>query len=413
MAIRLIHTSDWHLGHRFHGRLRHEEQGRFLDWLAGLIEERMIDVLLVAGDIFDNATPGSRAQALYYRFLHRLAGSACRHVVLIGGNHDSPALLEAPRALLRQLDIHVVGMADGDPDKEILELRDAQGRPELLVCAVPFLRDRDIRLAAPGETLADKERQQREAIRSHYRDVCECADLRRNALDPDLPFVTMGHLFVAGGHTVEGDGVRELSLGGLERIEGTSFPACIDYLALGHLHQGQMVAGNPTRRYCGAPLPMSFTDAGAPKQILLVTGTGRDLRVEPVAVPLFQPLASLRGDLPELLAKLACLKAAASAAWIELLYEGEAVIPNLREQLLAAVEGSALAVLRIRNSRIYDYALRQAQEAQSLDDLSVTEVFERCLETNQIEAAQRQVLRTAFAEIVTALEHDSEAEAGP
>jgi len=414
MTIRLIHTSDWHLGHRFHGRQRSEEQGRFLDWLAGLIEEAAIDVLLVAGDIFDTTTPGSRAQGLYYRFLHRLVGSACRHVVIIGGNHDSPALLEAPRELLRQLDIHVVGMAGDRLDKEILLLRDHQDRPELLVGAVPFLRDRDIRLAAAGETLEDKGRLLREAIRAHYQEVCRAAEQRRHEIDLDLPLVVMGHLFVAGGRTVEGDGVRELSVGGLDRIEGASFPEGIDYLALGHLHLGQLVAGNPTRRYCGAPLPMSFAEAGQPKEILLLTSAGREVGVEPIVVPVFQPLAVLRGDLDQLLHGLARLRATNSTAWVELVYEGEEVIPNLREQVLAAVEGSELVVLRIRNNRIYDYALHQAQAAESLDDLSVAEVFERCLEAHRIEEHQRRVLRAAFAEIrETLARQDSEAAGGP
>lgn len=412
--MRLIHTSDWHLGHRFHGRQRHEEHARFLDWLAGLIEAQSIDALLVAGDVFDTTTPGSRAQALYYRFLHRLAGSPCRHVVIIGGNHDSPALLEAPRELLRQLDIHVVGMAGDCPDKEILLLRDPQGQPELLVCAVPFLRDRDIRLAAAGESLEEKGRQVREGIRTHYQQVCLTADRMRQDIDPDLPLVAMGHLFVAGGRTVEGDGVRELSIGGLGRIEGASFPECIDYLALGHLHLGQRVTGSPTRRYCGAPLPMSFSEAGQRKQLLAVRCEGRTAEVESIEVPSFQQLVSLRGDLPELLQGVAHLKAAASAAWVELHYDGEAVIPTLREQLLAAVEGSDLIVLRIRNSRIYDYVLQQAQEAESLDDLSVVEVFERCLENNRIEADQRPALHQAFREITAALDlQDSEAENGP
>jgi len=401
--MRLIHTSDWHLGHRFHGRQRHEEQGRFLDWLAGLIEEQSIDALLVAGDIFDTTTPGSRTQALYYRFLHRLAGSVCRHVVIIGGNHDSPALLEAPRDLLFQLDIHVVGMAGSSPDKEILLLRDRQGQPELLVCAVPFLRDRDLRLAAAGETLEEKGRQLRQGIKDHYQQVCQIADQLRHEIASSLPLVVMGHLFVAGGRTMEGDGVRELSIGGLDRIEGTSFPGCIDYLALGHLHLGQLVAGSPTRRYCGAPLPMSFAEAGQRKSILVVSCEGEQCTAEPVTVPIFQPLASLRGDLATLLDGLNQLKAAGSPAWVELQYEGEEVIPNLREQVLAAVEDSDLIVLRIRNSRIYDYVLRQTHEAETLDDLSVAEVFERCLETNTIEERQREVLRGAFFEITAAL----------
>lgn len=407
--MRLIHTSDWHLGHRFHGRQRHEEQGRFLDWLVGSIEEQGIEALLVAGDIFDTTAPGSRAQALYYRFLHRLASSPCRHVVITGGNHDSPALLEAPRELLRQLDIHVVGMADGNPDKEILLLRDGQGLPELLICAVPFLRDRDIRQAAAGETLEEKGRQLREAIRAHYQQVCELADQRRREIDANLPLVVMGHLFVAGGRTMEGDGVRELMVGGLDRIDSSSFPEWIDYLALGHLHHGQQVAGSPTRRYCGAPLPMSFAEAGLRKEILLLTTRGRDVSVTPLTVPVFQSLASLHGDLDQLLAGLAQLKIHPDPAWVELIYEGETVVPRLRDELLAAVEGSALSVLRIRDSRIYDYVLRQAQEAESLDDLSVDEVFERCLESNHIEQGQRQILRGAFAEIVAAVEHGTSA----
>ena len=406
--MRLIHTSDWHLGHRFHGRRRHEEQARFLDWLAGLIEEQAIDVLLVAGDIFDTTAPGSRALTLYYRFLHRLAGSPCRHVVLIGGNHDSPALLEAPRELLRQLQIHVVGSVGDTLDKEILLLRDQDDRPELLVGAVPFLRDRDIRTAFAGESLAEKGLVLQQGIREHYQQVCLTADRMRGEIDPALPLVVMGHLFVAGGQTVEGDGVRELYVGGLSRIEGGSFPDTIDYLALGHLHLAQQVAGAATQRYCGAPLPMSFNEADQRKQILLVRSQGRAMEAEPILVPSFQHLISLRGDLPALLNGLAQLKAEASSAWLELHYEGEEVVPDLREQVLRAVEGSTLAILRIRNNRIYDYALQQAQEAESLDDLSVAEVFERCLEAGKLAEGQRQLVRGAFAEITAALAQDDQ-----
>lgn len=411
--MRLIHTSDWHLGHRFHGRQRHEEQERFLDWLAGLIEAEGIDALLVAGDVFDTTTPGSRAQTIYYRFLHRLAASPCRHVIIIGGNHDSPALLEAPRELLRQLQIHVVGAAGDSLDKEILLLADDMGQAELLVGAVPFLRDRDIRNAAAGETLEEKGLKLQEGIREHYRQICLAADRIRRDMNPDLPLVVMGHLFVAGGRTVEGDGVRELSIGGLSRIEGAGFPETIDYLALGHLHLGQLVAGSPTRRYCGAPIPMSFTEAGDQrKQILVVRCEGRTVAVEPITVPSFQQFVSLRGDLPALLHGLAQLQAAASSAWVELHYEGEALIPNLREQLLAAAENSALTILRIRNSLIYDYVLQQSNEAESLDDLSVTDVFDRCLEEGRIEEGQRQLLRGAFAEITEALTRQDDESVG-
>lgn len=406
--MRLLHTSDWHLGHRFHGRMRHEEQACLLDWLLMQIEEQAVEVLLVTGDIFDTTTPGSRAQGLYYRFLHRLAGSCCRHVVIIGGNHDSPSLLEAPRELLRQLDIHVIGMVEEQVEKEILLLTDGADRPELVVCAVPFLRDRDIRQAGAAETLEEKGRLLREGIRDHYQQVCDQAERLRQSIDPDLPLVALGHLFVAGGQTREGDGVRELSIGGLDRIEGASFPDCIDYLALGHLHIGQLVAGNPSRRYSGAPLAMSFSEAGQGKQVLLLHGEGRNFTVEPLAVPVFQPLASLRGDLATLRAQINELKHTGLAYWLELHYEGAPLVADLREQMLAAVADSALSILRIRNNRIFDYALQQSQEAESLDELSVEEVFERCLEMYRIEPDQCVLLRQTFAELNRSLEQQEE-----
>ena len=402
--MRLLHTSDWHLGHRFHGRSRLDEQGRFLDWLTGLVAQEAVGCLLVAGDIFDTATPGSQVQGLYYRFLHRLANTSCRHIVIIGGNHDSPSLLEAPRELLRQLDIHVIGTFGESFDKEIVLLNDAQGQPELLVCAVPFLRDRDIRLAAPGETLEEKGARLREGIRDHYHQVCQRAEHQRQTIAPELTLVVMGHLFVAGGRTLEGDGVRELMIGGLDRVESTIFPDFVDYLALGHLHQGQMVGGNGTRRYSGAPLAMSFAEADQVKEVLLLEGKGRSFMITPVPVPVGQPLASLRGDLPQLLHGLDQLKQRACPVGVDLLYDGDTIIPDLREQLTAAVAGSELVLVRIRNTRCYNFALQQATGTETLDDLTVDEVFERCLAANTVAEDQCAALRGAFSEIVQTIE---------
>src|SRR5690606_17321243 len=116
---------------------RYEEFEAFLDWLVATIEQRAVDAVLVAGDVFDTSTPSNRAQALYYRFLCRVAASRCRHVVVVAGNHDSPSFLDAPRELLRALDVHVVGQASEEPEHEVIVLNDAQGAPELIVCAVP------------------------------------------------------------------------------------------------------------------------------------------------------------------------------------------------------------------------------------------------------------------------------------
>jgi len=197
--MKVLHTSDWHIGRALYGRKRYEELEAFLNWLAGLIEDENIDVLLVAGDVFDNSTPSNHAQELYYRFLCRAAASSHRHVVITAGNHDSPSFLDAPKELLTFLNVHVVGCASDSPADEVIMLSGPDTEPRLIVCAIPYLRDRDIRTAEAGESVEDKERKIMEGIRNHYRLVCDAAEEKRAMLKKPVPIVAMGHLFAAGG----------------------------------------------------------------------------------------------------------------------------------------------------------------------------------------------------------------------
>ncbi|MCG8530425.1 MAG: exonuclease subunit SbcD, partial [Desulfovibrionales bacterium] len=148
--MRLLHTSDWHIGRLLYGRKRYREFEQFLDWLLAYIREQGVDILVISGDIFDTTTPSNRAQSLYYGFLTRLGSTHCSHVVVIGGNHDSPTFLDAPAPLLKALNVHVMGAVPRDLDDEILDLSDEEGRPLARVCAVPYLRDRDIPRASVG-----------------------------------------------------------------------------------------------------------------------------------------------------------------------------------------------------------------------------------------------------------------------
>ena len=268
--MKILHTSDWHLGRTLYGRKRYEEFEAFLAWLAETIQQNEIDALLVAGDVFDTSAPSNRAQELYYRFLCRIAASSCRHVVVIAGNHDSPSFLNAPRELLKVLDVHVIGSASEVPEDEVLALRNELDAPELIVCAVPYLRDRDIRVSEAGESVEDKERKLIDGIRNHYAVVAALAEQKREELGVDIPIVAMGHLFTAGGQTVDGDGVRELYVGSLAHVTAGIFPACFNYLALGHLHIPQKVSGSETIRYSGSPLPMGFGEAKQWKSVCQV-----------------------------------------------------------------------------------------------------------------------------------------------
>ncbi|MCK9246380.1 MAG: exonuclease SbcCD subunit D C-terminal domain-containing protein [Anaerolineaceae bacterium] len=413
--MKILHTSDWHIGRTLYGRKRYEEFGSFLTWLAETIQQNEIDALLVAGDVFDTSAPSNRAQELYYRFLCRVAASSCRHVVVIAGNHDSPSFLNAPRELLKALDVYVVGSSMESLEDEVLVLRNERDVPELIVCAVPYLRDRDIRMAEAGESVEDKERKLLDGIRTHYKAVAALAEQKREELGADIPIVGTGHLFTAGGQTVDGDGVRELYVGSLAHVTAGIFPVCFNYLALGHLHVPQKVNGSETIRYSGSPLPMGFGEAKQQKSVCQVEFHSTAASVQLVHVPVFQKLERVKGDWKSISSRILELSATddskLSSAWLEVIYDGDEVIGDLRERLEAAISGTHMEILRIKNNRIIDRVLGQIHEEETLDDLNVDDVFERCLVSHEVPEDQRSELLRAYQETVSSLyEDDAQAE---
>ncbi len=409
--MRVLHTSDWHIGRTLYGRKRYEEFESFLTWLAETIQQNRIDALLVSGDVFDTSAPSNRAQELYYRFLCRVAASVCRHVVVVAGNHDSPSFLNAPKELLRALDVHVVGSSTENTEDEVLVLRNEQDAPELIVCAVPYLRDRDIRVAEAGESVEDKERKMIEGIRNHYATVAALAEQKREELGADIPIVGTGHLFTAGGQTVDGDGVRELYVGSLAHVTAGIFPASFDYLALGHLHMPQKVNGSETIRYSGSPLPMGFGEAKQQKSVCQVEFHNTAASVQLIDVPVFQELECVTGDWDAISSRILELSAMDFQGWIEVIYKGDEVIGDLRTRLEAVICGTQMEVLRIKNNRIIDRVLGQIHEEETLDDLNVNDVFERCLAANDVPEDLRSELLRAYQETVSSLyEDDMQAE---
>lgn len=404
--MKILHTSDWHIGRTLYGRKRYEEFEAFLTWLVNTIQQEKIDALLVAGDVFDTSAPSNRAQELYYRFLCRVAASSCRHVVVVAGNHDSPSFLNAPKELLKALDVHVVGNATSSPEDEVLVLRNGQGVPELIVCAVPYLRDRDIRLAEAGESVEDKEQKLLDGIRTHYAAVAALAEKKREDLGVDIPIVAMGHMFTAGGQTVNGDGVRELYVGSLAHVTAGIFPDCFNYLALGHLHVPQKVSGSETMRYSGSPLPMGFGEARQQKSVCQVQFHSTVASVQLIDVPVFQKLERVKGDWDGISSRILQLSATDSQCWLEVVYDGIEVIGDLRERLEAAIAGTQMEILRIKNNRIIDRVLGQIHEEETLDDLNVDDVFERCLTAHDVPDEQRAELLRTYRETVMSLHED-------
>ena len=410
--MKVLHTSDWHLGRSLYGQKRYAEFGQFLDWLSTTIVSEQVDILLVAGDIFDTSAPSNRAQSLYYQFLCRVAASPCRHIIVIAGNHDSPTFLDAPKALLRSLDVHVIGAATENIDDEILLLKDAEGCAELLVCAVPYLRDRDIRLVQAGESIADKDQNLLDGIRNHYHQIAGRADKQRQALGLDIPIIAMGHLFTAGGQTIDGDGVRELYVGSLAHVNASIFPPCIDYVALGHLHVPQKIGGVEHMRYSGSPLAMGFGEARQQKSVCLVdfspfTNVGAAKpAVELLAVPVFQQLCKVSGNWTEISSRLLSLIDASQPVWLEVVYQGDEIISDLRERLETLTEGCDLLILRIQNTRLIDRVLNASHADESLEDLDVDDVFARCLAAHDVPEAQQADLLQSYQQTLSSLHND-------
>jgi exonuclease SbcD len=288
-------------------------------------------------------------------------------------------------------------------EDEVLVLKDQSGKPELIVCAVPYLRDRDIRTAEAGESIEDKERKLVDGIKQHYANVAELSERKRAELGVEIPIVAMGHLFTAGGQTVDGDGVRELYVGTLAHVSDAIFPAVFNYVALGHLHIPQTVRGSERIRYSGSPIPMGFGEATQKKGLCQVDFQGADGSVELIEIPCFQRLESIKGDLPKIKNRLLELSADKNSTWTEVIYEGDEVVGDLRDLIEEMVKGNGLEILRIKNNRLMKKTLGDSASQETLDDLNENEVFERCLIFHEVSKDQWPDLLNAYQEILTSV----------
>lgn len=416
-TLNVLHTSDWHLGRRLYGHARYDEFIQFLAWLYDCLCKQDIDVLVVAGDIFDTMTPSNKAQQLYYQFLARIAQSPecpCRHVIIVAGNHDSPSLVDAPKHLLKQLNVHVIGAATDDIADEVITLTDTDGNPQAVIMAVPYLRDRDVRISISAQSSEDKNAQLVAGIHAHYQHACDIAKQRlahyqQSHPTATPPLIATGHLYASGATTTADDGVRELYIGTLGHINADIFDKDIDYVALGHLHVPQKIGGHEHIRYSGSPIAMGFGEARQSKQVVKVSFTGRQPSISTIAVPTFQRLAQIKGDLAHIKAELTKLVKDNQSIWVEVFYDGtdNAVQTNLNQQLNELVENSNIQLLKIFNQQSFDKILRQQGErAEHLHELNEIEVFERCLQMNGVSDTERPALMECYQQILYEMRHD-------
>jgi exonuclease SbcD len=407
--MKLLHTSDWHLGRMLYTKKeRSEEHGKFLQWLLRILKENAVDVLLIAGDIFDSTAPGNASLKMYYDFLPKVQDCGCSHVVVVGGNHDSPGLLDAPKAILSALNVKVVGKACENPEDEVLVLTGKAEEPLAIVCAVPFLRERDISKYTEGETGSDRSRRIAERIRKHYEAVAQIAKNRK--LDEpcrDIPLIATGHLSIAGGKTLADDGVREIYIGNIECVGSDIFSPDFDYVALGHYHIPSVISDSA--RYCGSPIPMGFGEAGRQKSVILVEFENGRKNIAEIPIPCFQKLESITGNKAFISDRLNRLKAAGEPVWTEIIYDGKEIFADFAAWVAQQVAHTKIEVLKTQNKQYLDKVLTQQDAVKPLEELNEYDVFDKLLEGRDFPEEQKMELKDLYRDIINRINEREEA----
>ena len=410
--MRVLHTADWHLGQRFiSGHERTDEHRHFLHWLVETVREQAVEILVIAGDVFDSGSPSNQALELYFDFLLQMQGTDCRDIVVVGGNHDSPATLNAPARLLRHLRVHVVGCVPDCFEDQVLVLNDAAGRPGLVVCAVPFLRDRDVRLSVPGETAEEREARLKQGIADHYARIAEVEHVGQLKAQ-GLPVLATGHLYAAGA--APSDSERTIHVGNLGQVTAEHFPEVFDYVALGHLHRPQRVGGREHIRYSGSPIALSFSEIDHGKEVLLLDFAGGKLAtLAALPVPGTRRLLRFHGALDEVVALLVAYDNTGYLlpAWVDVEVRSELTQLEVAEALLKVIQGldrKQVEVLARRHLRLVQ--LRPLGEPDgdepltpSLHDFTERQVFAQRL-ASEPEAGRAELL-AAFDELLEGMPH--------
>lgn len=406
--MRLIHTSDWHLGQYFFTKSRAAEHQAFLRWLTEQVEQLQVDALIVAGDLFDTGSPPSYARELYNRFVVELQSSGCQLVVL-GGNHDSVATLNESRELLSCLNTTVIANAQSDIEQQIVVLTQRDGQPGAVLCAIPFLRPRDLLTSRAGESGNQKQQALQEAIAEHYQRLYQAACARRDALGLHIPIVATGHLTTVGVTT--SDSVRDIYIGTLDAFPAQAFPPA-DYIALGHIHRAQNVAKSEHIRYSGSPIPLSFDELGKAKSVFLVDFAEGELQqVTPLEIPMFQPMQLIKGDLQQIEAQLRQFAEYQGAlpVWLDIEVATQDYLSDIQRRIQQLAEDLPVEVVLLRRSKEQRHQAIAQQDKETLNELSVGEVFERrlALETEMAEPRQQR-MRQMFKQVVENVHHHEE-----
>jgi len=403
--MKILHTSDWHLGQHFMMKSREAEHYAFLNWLISVVNEQSIDAVIVAGDIFDSASPASYARKLYSDFIVNLQHVGCTQLIIVSGNHDSVAVLNESRSLLSALNVSVLAGLSEILDEHIITVKDKQDN-EALICALPFLRATDVMSSEAGSSASQKQMNLQQGIAKTYQDIYQLAKAQKKS--ENTPILATGHLTAVGCSVSES--VRDIYIGSLTAFPASLFPD-FDYIALGHLHRTQKVQKREHIRYSGSPIALSFDEAKHAKHIIIVEFDALNvLTTTELSIPIFQKLVVVKGDLEEVKSALIALIALNESIWVEVKIEQSIYHSDVQTQINELIADSEIQILKISMAKIDENSQWQAEQVETLDQLKPADLFQYrldCPDAENISTEQKSALQLLFAQSVAALEQQS------
>ena len=402
--MKILHTADWHIGKKLHKHYLYEDFDLFINWLIKLIIEQEIEAILISGDVFDLANPSAEARKQYYRALLQLRKTNCQ-LIITGGNHDSPSMLDAPKEILNELNVTVIGGMPSKIEECLIPLQNKKGENELIVAALPFLRDSDLR--SIDEEVVYENRI--EAIRNGIEATFTKAAKTSKDLYPELPVLAMGHLYAAGIES--SDSERDIQIGNQAAFQASQFGTEFSYVALGHIHKPQRVNAQIPTFYSGSPLPLSFSERKDEKRLLLID-TENGFEPESIAIPSFRKLIRINGSIAEIQQKLFSLESQGSLTnLIEVELKEENYDSNLIAQLDDLVTNFEQANFEIVKHRAtFKNQLRESgklfESHQHLEDLKPQEVFQKLLAQHSYAEDVKEKVNIAFQELLEEVNHN-------
>lgn len=397
--MRILHTADWHIGKKLHTYDLSEDFDLWISWLSDFISREKVDVLLVSGDVFDLANPSAAARSQYYQSLVKLKEKVPQ-IILTGGNHDSPAMLNAPKELMSALNLQVIGGLPENIEEALIPLKNEKGETEIIIAAIPYLRNPDLKNHQQViKTYEDRLKALREGIAEIYRKAEEaCKDLY-----PNLPVLAMGHLFAAGVEA--SDSERDIQIGNAAKVYSSAFGDYFNYVALGHIHKPQQVSANIPVYYSGSPLALSFSERENEKRVLLID-TERGWEPESHPIPQFRKLIKINGNLDKI--KIALDELPENGGLTHLieieLHEEQYQIKLIQdvEQVIADFdkEGYQIVKHRVRFAKALKQTGDLYEEHINLEELQPEHVFDKRLEQEEYSDEEKNEIRSAFIELL-------------